>query len=351
MSIIVRREEEIVIYCKGADSEIMSVLSRSFMDSALGSSVVRNSRAHLEKFSTQGLRTLCLAKRTLSLVEYDDWLTRHMEIENDISSPDREAELTRSMCDIEREFSLLGVTAIEDRLQEGVEETIDALREAGIQVWLLTGDKMETAINVARSCGLFPSTSSIYVIETENDVEKAYVQTHQAPLNDIYCVVLSSTSLHLLEQSHDLLITVLQSCLSVLCYRMTPSNKAEIVKMVKKTLKGKVLAIGDGANDVSMIQCADVGIGISGQEGMQAVMAADFAIARFRYLRKLLLVHGHWCYDRLARGFLYFLYKNAVHLFCGLIHIRSSHLIFSISMTNPRQRLERFLIQTFFRGN
>lgn len=69
---------------------------------------------------------------------------------------------------------------------------------------------------------------------------------------------------------------------------------------------------GDGANDVSMIQTADVGIGICGQEGMQAVMASDFALARFRFLRKLLLVHGHWCYDRLARMTLYMWFKNAV---------------------------------------
>lgn len=72
------------------------------------------------------------------------------------------------------------------------------------------------------------------------------------------------------------------------------------------------LAIGDGANDVSMIQMADVGVGIMGQEGMQAVMASDFAIGRFKFLARLLLVHGHWCYDRIAKMFLYFFYKDAV---------------------------------------
>ena len=69
---------------------------------------------------------------------------------------------------------------------------------------------------------------------------------------------------------------------------------------------------GDGANDVSMIQTADIGVGISGQEGMQAVMAADFAIARFRFLKRLLLVHGHWSYYRLAIMTLYMFYKNTV---------------------------------------
>uniref|UniRef100_A0A9J2PPK4 Phospholipid-transporting ATPase n=1 Tax=Ascaris lumbricoides TaxID=6252 RepID=A0A9J2PPK4_ASCLU len=315
MSIIVRREDEVVIYCKGADSEVISVLARSFVDSTYGTSVLRDSRALLEKFSTQGLRTLCLAKRTITIAEYEAWIAKHLEIENNINSVDRDDDLAKSINEIERDFSLLGVTAIEDRLQEGVEETIDVLRQAGIQMWLLTGDKMETAINVARSCGLFPSNCSIYVIDTESDVQTTYVQTSQNPFNEIYCIVLSSTSLHLLAQNHELLLGIITRSLAVLCYRMTPSNKAEIVKIVKKTLKGKVLAIGDGANDVPMIQCADVGIGISGQEGMQAVMAADFAIARFRYLHKLLLVHGHWCYDRLAKTFLYFLYKNALFVF------------------------------------
>lgn len=75
-----------------------------------------------------------------------------------------------------------------------------------------------------------------------------------------------------------------------------------------------VVSLGDGANDVSMIQAADVGIGISGQEGMQAVMASDFAMSRFKFLERFLLVHGHWSYDRLANMVLYFFYKNAVSL-------------------------------------
>lgn len=104
-------------------------------------------------------------------------------------------------------------------------------------------------------------------------------------------------------------------CTSVLCCRATPLQKAYIVKVVKEELKMRTLAIGDGANDVSMIQTADVGIGISGQEGMQAVMSADFALSRFKYLERFLLVHGHWSYDRLARMVLYFFYKNAVGFF------------------------------------
>merc|ERR1712156_94190 len=88
-----------------------------------------------------------------------------------------------------------------------------------------------------------------------------------------------------------------------------------IVRIVKDELGMHTLAIGDGANDVSMIQTADIGVGISGQEGMQAVMASDFAISRFKYIERLLLVHGHWNYDRLARMVLHFFYKNAAFVF------------------------------------
>ncbi|CAN0346184.1 unnamed protein product [Lampetra fluviatilis] len=101
----------------------------------------------------------------------------------------------------------------------------------------------------------------------------------------------------------------------VICCRATPLQKGQIVQLVRDRLHVRTLAIGDGANDVSMIQVADVGIGISGQEGMQAVMSSDFAIARFCHLRRLLLVHGHWCYTRLANMVLYFFYKNAAFVF------------------------------------
>ncbi|NXF91448.1 AT10A ATPase, partial [Eubucco bourcierii] len=110
----------------------------------------------------------------------------------------------------------------------------------------------------------------------------------------------------------DKFLSLAKRCRSVLCCRATPLQKSMVVKLVRDKLKAMTLAIGDGANDVSMIQVADVGVGISGQEGMQAVMASDFAVPRFRHLEKLLLVHGHWCYSRLANMVLYFFYKNAM---------------------------------------
>lgn len=91
---------------------------------------------------------------------------------------------------------------------------------------------------------------------------------------------------------------------------MSPLQKALVVKLVKRNLKAILLAIGDGANDVSMIQAAHVGVGISGVEGLQAARSADVAIGQFRYLRKLLLVHGSWSYQRISKLILYSFYKN-----------------------------------------
>lgn len=96
----------------------------------------------------------------------------------------------------------------------------------------------------------------------------------------------------------------------MVCCRVSPLQKALVVKLVKRHLKAILLAIGDGANDVSMIQAAHVGVGISGLEGMQAARSADVAISQFKYLKKLLLVHGAWSYQRLSKLILYSFYKN-----------------------------------------
>ncbi|KAM4528209.1 phospholipid-transporting ATPase IC-like [Odontesthes bonariensis] len=99
-------------------------------------------------------------------------------------------------------------------------------------------------------------------------------------------------------------------CESVICCRVTPKQKANVVSLVKKYKKAVTLSIGDGANDVNMIKTADIGVGISGQEGMQAVMSSDYAFAQFRYLQRLLLVHGRWSYIRMCKFLRFFFFKN-----------------------------------------
>lgn len=108
------------------------------------------------------------------------------------------------------------------------------------------------------------------------------------------------------------------ACQAVLCCRMSPSQKAEIVELVEKNSKAVTLAIGDGGNDVAMIQKAAVGIGILGNEGRQAANNADFSIAQFSFLRRLLFVHGAWSYNRISKLVLFSFYKNFTLIFMEL---------------------------------
>ncbi|EDV33016.2 uncharacterized protein Dana_GF22754 [Drosophila ananassae] len=335
MSIVVRRTgtQEIVLYTKGADSSIMPVLAPCPNNSPEG--ILREqTQQQLDRYAREGLRILVMAKRTLNSADYTDWWARHQEIE--MSLENRERRLRDSFAKLESNLTLLGATGIEDRLQDGVPETIASLLAAGVSVWVLTGDKPETAINIAYSAKLFTQQMELIKLTARSrdaaetainfyltDIENAkttsslgYGQTLRKKQRAL--VVDGKTLTFILDPKSKLILPFLRlakRCASVLCCRSTPLQKAYLVKVVKEELNLRTLAIGDGANDVSMIQMADVGVGISGQEGMQAVMAADFTLSRFRYLERLLLSHGYWCYDRLSRMILYFFYKNAAFVF------------------------------------
>ncbi|XP_028655873.1 phospholipid-transporting ATPase VA [Erpetoichthys calabaricus] len=349
MSVVVRHPltNEIVVYSKGADSAIMDLI-KPFPSTDIKSKhqrrILSKTQNYLNLYAADGLRTLCIAKKVLTKEEYAHWLKSHLEAESAIHH--REELLYQSAVRLETNLQLLGATGIEDRLQDGVPETIAALRKAGLQVWVLTGDKQETAINIAYSCKLLDHEEEVLTLNADSqeacatllDESLHYIQSKflnntpnysvedkevdfsfshvSSSFSTVCClglVIDGRTLAYALDKSlEDKFLAVARSCRSVLCCRSTPLQKSMVVKLVRNKLKVMTLAVGDGANDVSMIQVADVGVGISGQEGMQAVMASDFAIPRFQYLEKLLLVHGHWCYSRLANMILYFFYKNAM---------------------------------------
>uniref|UniRef100_A0A8C9YTG9 Phospholipid-transporting ATPase n=1 Tax=Sander lucioperca TaxID=283035 RepID=A0A8C9YTG9_SANLU len=274
----------------------------------------------------KGLRTLVVACRHFSPEEYID-VDRHLNAAR-TALQQREERLQEAFSYIERDLHLLGATGVEDKLQDKVQETIEALRLAGIKVWVLTGDKHETAVSVSLSCGHFHRTMNI--LELLQQLISAPVlidllmfcsfltlsSSFFPRIKEDHVIqhglVVDGASLSLALREHEkLFMEVCKNCSAVLCCRMAPLQKAKVVRLFKTSPEKPItLAIGDGANDVSMIQEAHVGIGIMGKEGRQAVRNSDYAIARFKFLAKLLLVHGHFYYIRIATLVQYFFYKN-----------------------------------------
>lgn len=236
---------------------------------------------------------------------------------------EREALLTKLHEEMERDLEILGGTAIEDKLQDGVPETIRLLREAGIKIWMLTGDKQETAINIGLSCNLFSHATVRHVVQATSSSSSAealrdevlrMLQGVRAQPNLQHGLVIDGQGLlHALSGPVKAdFLDLCCLCSSVICCRVSPQQKADVVSLVQAGRKVVTLAVGDGANDVSMIQRASVGVGISGLEGKQAVMSSDYAIGRFRFLQRLILVHGRWCYLRCSEMTLVFFFKNVV---------------------------------------
>ncbi|KAH8299708.1 hypothetical protein KR044_004998, partial [Drosophila immigrans] len=312
MSVIVRTPEgKIKLFMKGADSVIYERLSsrnQSYRDMTL---------QHLEEFASEGLRTLCLAVAEIEPEVYEEWNQTYHKAATSLQQRERKLDDAANL--IEINLRLLGATAIEDRLQDGVPETIQALLEAGIYIWVLTGDKQETAINIGYSCKLITHSMDVIILNEESlDATRDVILRHAGEFKssnakdaNVALVVDGKTLKYAL--TCDLRGEFQELCLicrAVICCRVSPMQKAEVVEMVTQSTKAVTLAIGDGANDVAMIQKANVGIGISGQEGLQAACASDYSIAQFRFLRRLLLVHGAWNYARISKLILYSFYKN-----------------------------------------
>ena len=316
MSAIYRCPDGVIrCYCKGADTVILERLNEQ-------NPHVEATLRHLEEYASEGLRTLCLAMREVPEHEFNEWWQIYETASTTVSG-NRAEELDKAAEIIEHDFFLLGATAIEDRLQEGVPETIHTLQQANIKVWVLTGDRQETAINIGMSCKLLSEDMMLLIVNeetanaTRDNIQKKLdairTQVDGTVDTDLLALVIDGKSLtYALEKDLEKqFLDLAVMCKAVICCRVSPLQKALVVKLVKKYQKQSILlAIGDGANDVSMIQAAHIGIGISGMEGLQAARSADVAIAQFRYLRKLLLVHGAWSYHRVSKTILFSFYKN-----------------------------------------
>lgn len=287
---------------------------------------------HIEEFSTEGLRTLLYAFRWLDKTEYEDWSKEYSEAKTALS--DRAGRVEDVGGRIENNFELCGATAIEDKLQNGVSEAIDKLRRAGIKMWMLTGDKRETAINIGYSCRLIKDYSTVVVLSLDVGRE-ALSQLILSTIHDIqggriaHCVaVIDGATLADIESDPNLMASFIDLCVqtdSTICCRASPSQKANMVSAVRNLKKDAVtLAIGDGANDIAMIQSADIGVGITGREGLQAARSADYAVAQFRFLLKLLLVNGRYNYVRTAKFVLCTFYKELFFYLTQAIYQRNT---------------------------
>ncbi|EIW68591.1 hypothetical protein TREMEDRAFT_74105 [Tremella mesenterica DSM 1558] len=362
MSVIVRKMDadgRLFLLCKGADNVIFERLVKDNSQRELREKTDQD----LQHFASEGLRTLCLAYRVLNPIEYEKWAAAYHAAT--VSLDDREAKVEEVSGLIEQNLILLGATAIEDKLQDGVPETIADLTRAGIKVWVATGDKLETAVAIGYTTNLLTKDTNLIIVRQGNHtvhdqirdalegffdgagLHRTHTTASLGSSHDLYTpgepgrLARVNTGVQSLvgqdngnrpggfslvieggalanafddPETADLLLTLSTKCTTVVCCRVSPLQKAQIVHLIKDNLGVICLAIGDGANDVSMIQAADVGVGISGEEGLQAVNSSDYAIAQFRYLKRLLFVHGHWSYFRNSSMILNFFYKNIINI-------------------------------------
>ncbi|XP_063053157.1 probable phospholipid-transporting ATPase IM [Engraulis encrasicolus] len=347
MSVIVRNPEGVIkLYSKGADTIVFERLHPS------NEELMSTTSEHLDEFAGEGLRTLALAYKVLDEDAFGEWMKRLLYASTELDN--RDELLNELYEEMETDLMLLGATAVEDKLQQGVPETIACLSLANIKIWVLTGDKLETAMNIGYSCNMLrDDMNEVFIISgltsqqvahelrgarerilgpssaklstagksTSSGSDSVFEETIIAE----YALVING---HSLAQALDVdlemvLLEVACLCKTVICCRVTPLQKAQVVELVKRHKGAVTLAIGDGANDVSMIKTAHIGVGISGQEGMQAVLASDYSFAQFRYLQRLLLVHGRWSYLRMCKFLCYFFYKNfaftLVHFWFGFL--------------------------------
>ena len=344
-SVVLEQEDgAIVLYTKGADN----IIKERLADGA--NPTMKETDEQLSAYAEDGLRTLLIAKRDVPQAVYRAWAGRFKEASN--SMVERKKKMEACMDEIEVDLVVLGATAIEDMLQEGVGDTLTALREAGVKVWVLTGDKVDTAINIGYACALVTTEMKLFRICGE-DMQKEpgacdkdgvpLKGTLEAKLNGVLAqtkalqpgpdqpanvgIVLDTYAImSIMDNGLDgTLLDIGDIVKSVICARVSPYQKGEIVSLCRNNRAVKTLAIGDGANDVPMIQRAHVGVGIFGKEGLQAVNNSDFAIGQFRFLKTLMLVHGRWCCRRISIMIYYMFYKNVAVLFPQFFHGMAMH--------------------------
>jgi len=439
------------IYCKGADSYVKALCRGAKVGAAEIEKLQKYNKTifeNLEEFGGESLRTLVVASATKPRSWWfgdektgeEGWKQKY-DAAVIAKGPNAKQELSKLEGEIERdaEMDMIGATAIEDKLQDGVPEAIKSLLDASIKIWVLTGDNVATAINIGISCNLLEADMTkegrLFVFddfdkkhkdltpaetdsseyknavrdllesngayyererlkaeekarseerteaevrdagqakkmrlkeETENQVKRAFIMRKKACVLDrqfdealskvpalrnkyqgqplglamhgnVWKVVahyktqratneVLTSSMPSLQDGKsgggvteevDMSIEgkfyrLAKECKSVLGCRLEPKEKAEIVKLMQRRENVPTLAIGDGNNDTVMIKTAEIGVGIRGVEGTSAVSASDYVISQFRFLTRLLLVHGRLNNRRICLLMYYIFYKTSL---------------------------------------
>ncbi|VVC25360.1 P-type ATPase, transmembrane domain,P-type ATPase, phosphorylation site,P-type ATPase, C-terminal,P- [Cinara cedri] len=279
---------DITFYLKGADVVMSSIVQYTdWLEEECGN------------MAREGLRTLVVARKNLTEDQYVEFESRLNSARLAVTG--RAQRVATVVDTLEREMELLCVTGVEDKLQVNVRRTLELLGNAGIKIWMLTGDKQETATCIAKSSRLVSRTQELFIFNPVHTRTEAHQQLNAFRKKQDCALVITGDSLEICLQYYQTeLLDVACRSPAVICCRCSPTQKAQIVTLIKAHTGKRTAAVGDGGNDVSMIQAADTGIGIAGVEGRQASLAADFSVPQFSHLARLLMVHGRYSYKRSA---------------------------------------------------
>ncbi|XP_064393299.1 probable phospholipid-transporting ATPase IIA isoform X2 [Halichondria panicea] len=290
MGIVVKSVDsgEIVFYMKGADTVMASIVQyNDWLDEECGN------------MAREGLRTLVVGKRVLTEDQYASFETRYKQAK--LSVTDRASQVAAVVGGLEENLELLCITGVEDQLQTDVRPTLELLKNAGIKVWMLTGDKLETATSIGRSSKLISKTQTLFTFKQVGSRSEAHTELNNWRKKNDCALIIAGDSLELCLQYYESeFVELACQCPAVICCRCSPTHKAQVVSLLRNHTHKPVCAVGDGGNDVSMIQAANVGVGIVGKEGKQASLAADFSVTQFSHISRLLVWHGRNSYKRSA---------------------------------------------------
>jgi phospholipid-translocating ATPase len=300
---------EIWFYQKGADTVMTSIVAANdWLDEETAN------------MAREGLRTLVVGRKKLSAETYQEFSAKHAQAS--LALHNRDAAVAEIVSEyLERDLELLGVTGVEDKLQKDVKPSLELLRNAGIKIWMLTGDKVETARCVAVSSKLVARGQYVHTIAKLKRKDLAHSSLDFLRGKTDACLLIDGESLALmLTHYRQEFISVAVQLPTVVACRCSPTQKADVARLIREYTKKRVCCIGDGGNDVSMIQAADVGVGIVGKEGRQASLAADFSIDQFCYLVKLLVWHGRNSYKRSAKLSQFVIHRGLIISICQTVY-------------------------------